>query len=81
MSTRLSDKACVAVIKQLAKELNVEAKLIITRLMSDEDKDDMRNGDLSREALKLHIIVWKQAGYPDYRHGKTTPLAHEKQGQ
>lgn len=78
MSAILSDKACVAIIKQLAKELAVEPKLITTRLMSEDDKNDMRNGDLPRESLKLHIELWKKAGYPDYAHGKTIPLAQEE---
>jgi len=79
MLTRLTDKACKAIIIQIAKELDVEARLITTRLMSEDDKNDMRNGDLPKDALKLHIQVWKQSVYPDYAHGKTIPLAEEQQ--
>lgn len=78
MPGNLTDKACVAIIKQLAKELGMEARLITTRLISEDDKNDMRNGDLPRISLKLHIELWKKAGYPDYAHGKSIPLAQEE---
>jgi hypothetical protein len=45
--------------------------------MSEDDKNDMRNGNLPRESLKLHVQIWKKSGYPDYAHGKTIPLKHE----
>jgi hypothetical protein len=75
----LSDKACKAIIIRVARKLNVEARLITTRLMSEEDKDDMRAGLLPIEALEAHIKVWMDNGMPDYAHGKTIPLKHEAQ--
>jgi hypothetical protein len=79
MLTRLTDKACKAIIIQIAKELDVEARLITTRLMSEDDKNDMRNGNLPRESLKLHVQIWKKSGYPDYAHGKTVALRYEQE--
>ena len=77
MSQKLTDKACKAIIIQVAKKLNVEAKLITTRLMDEQDKEDMRNGLISIEALECHVAVWKQNGLCDYAHGKDTPLRYE----
>lgn len=77
MSSKLTDKACKAIIIRVAKKLNVEAKLITTRLMDEQDKEDMRNGLISIEALECHVAVWKQNGLCDYAHGENTPLRYE----
>lgn len=79
MLTRLTDKACKAIIIQIAKELDVEARLITTRLMSEEDKNDMRAGLLPIEALKAHVKVWIENGLCDYAHGKTVALRYEQE--
>jgi len=42
--------------------------------MSEEDKEDMRNGDVPMNVLDTHVAVWIKAGMPDYAHGKTEPL-------
>lgn len=65
MSQRVSDEACKSIIKRLAKELGVDAKLIVTRLLSEDDKNDMRNGELPIEALECGIKLWIKAGCPD----------------
>jgi len=77
MSSRLTDKACKAIIMWVAKKFNVEAELITTRLMDENDKNDMRNGELPIESLECHVMAWKAAGMPDYAHGKTVALQHE----
>ncbi len=74
---RVSDETCKAIIRRVAKRLGVEPKLITTRLMSDDDKEDMRQGNLPTEVLELHVKLWMDAGMPDYRHGKTIPLKEE----
>jgi len=79
MSTKLSDKACKAIINRVARKLNVEARLITTRLMSEEDKDDMRAGLVPIDALECHVTVWIAAGMPDYAHGKTVALRYEQE--
>ena len=61
----------------MAKKLCVRPRLIVERLMSEEDKEDMRNGDLPIEALECHIRVWMDNGMPDYAHGLTMPLEEE----
>lgn len=75
----LTDSECKDIIRRLAKRHDVEARLVTTRLMSEEDKQDMREGNLSAKALDCHIKVWKENGMCDYAHGKTIPLAQEKQ--
>ncbi len=79
MPTTLSDKACKAIINRIAKKLNVEARLITTRLMSEEDKDDMRAGLLPTDILEAHVKIWMGNGLCDYAHGKTIPLKQEAQ--
>jgi hypothetical protein len=57
----------------IGKMLCVKAELISTRLLSDEDKQDMLNGRLPLEALIAHVKIWISNGMPDYAHGKTEP--------
>lgn len=78
MPKPLNDDECKEIIRRLAKRHEVKASLIPTRLMSDEDKQDMRDGNLPIKSLDCHIKVWKQYGMPNYREGKTEPLAQEK---
>lgn len=72
---RISDKICKEIIKTLAKKCNVDPKLIVTRLMSEEDKEDMRNGLLPIDSLELHVRVWIEKGMPDYAHGHSAESA------
>jgi hypothetical protein len=74
MSRKLTDEACKHQIKFLARKLGVEPKLIVTKLMSEEDKDDMCNGLLPYESLECHVKVWIEAGMADYAHGDNTPM-------
>ncbi len=61
-----TDKACKDLIRMLARKLGIEpASLITTRLMSEDDKNDMRKGLLTVEVLELHIKIWKAAGMRD----------------
>lgn len=74
---RLTDDACKEIIRGIALKHKIKPRLITTRLMSEEDKDDMRNGDVPASVLDLHVEVWIKEGMPDYAHGKTIPLAEE----
>ena len=78
MSKHLTDEACKAIIRGIAKQFNIEPKLITTRLMSEEDKQDMREGNVPVPSLRLHVELWIKAGLPDYAHGKDIPLAQEQ---
>lgn len=70
----LSDNDCKEIISILAKKLCVRPKLITARLLSDNDKYDMRLGLLPIEALECHIRAWVASGMPDYAYGNTIPL-------
>jgi hypothetical protein len=45
--------------------------MISQRLLSEEDKQDMLEGNLPLEALEAAVKRWKELGFPDYAHGKT----------
>ena len=61
-----TDEVCKKIILTLARKHGIKpASLITTRLMSEDDKNDMRKGLLTVEVLELHIKVWKAAGMRD----------------
>ncbi len=70
----LSDDDCKKIISKVAKKLCVRPKLITERLLSVDDKNDMRAGDLPIEALECFILAWMASGMPDYAHGMIVPL-------
>lgn len=60
-----TDEVCKEIIRTLARKLGVEpASMITIKLMSEDDKNDMRNGLLPISALEAHIVVWKARGCP-----------------
>lgn len=69
----LTKEQCQKKLFNLGIKLGVSPKLISTRLLSKEDKEDMLNGLLSDDALECHVKVWKDAGMPDYANGLTEP--------
>lgn len=78
MEVLLTDEECKAIIKSVAIKLCARAQLIATRLLTEEDKNDMRQGNLSIEVLEDHIKVWIENGMPDYAHGKHETYAEEQ---
>lgn len=74
---RISDDACKNIIRGIAAKHNINPRLITTRLMSEDDKNDMRRGELPIESLDLHVELWITSGMPDYAHGKTIPMNEE----
>lgn len=74
----LSDDDCKQIIKMVCKKLCARPELVVTRLLSEEDKQDMRNCNLSIESLECHIKAWIDAGMPDYAHGKTETYYEEQ---
>lgn len=75
----LTDGECKVIIKRLGQRLKVDPKLIVTRLLSEDDKNDMRKGNLPAAVLELAITLWIAAGMPDYAHGKTDALHNDTQ--
>jgi hypothetical protein len=51
----------------------VSPSLISTRLLSEVDKADMRNGLIEQQALNEHVEVWKLAHMPEYSKGHIKP--------
>ena len=74
ISNCLSEKAIDSYIKSIAKKLNIDPVLIINRLLSDEDIEDIKNNQLPLYSLDLHIKCWIDKGISDYRNGNTEPL-------
>lgn len=44
----------------------VEPQDVIDRMLSTEDEQDIVNGLVPAESLKLHIKVWSEMGNPHY---------------
>lgn len=76
-----SDKLCKIIIRDLATKFKIDPKLIVTRLLDKNDKEDMRNGLLTIEVLESHIKAWIEIGIPDVAHGKTTPLSPNEKAE
>lgn len=71
MSTKLTKEQCQKKLFNLGIKLGVSPKLISTRLLSNEDKQDMLEGLIPDEALECHVKCWMEAGMPDYANGLT----------
>lgn len=69
-----SREECQKIIFKLGIKFGVSPKLIATRLLSEDDKKDMVNGDLPIESLEAHVKLWQHMGMPDYANGHTEPL-------
>ena len=78
LKRKLTDDACKKIIRMLASKYKINPRLIVTRLISEDDKNDMRSGNLPIEALETHIKIWIKNGMPDYVNGTTEPLASEE---
>ena len=70
MPTRLE---CQRTLSKLGVKRGVSPNLIATRLLSDDDKADMMDGNLPDHVLELAIRLWMDAKQPDYAHGDTRP--------
>lgn len=71
--TPRSVEQCKDLLRTVARAMCVRADLISTRLLSEEDKQDMLNGDITVEELMLHVKVWKQYGMCNYADGSCEP--------
>ncbi len=71
---------CKCMLSKIGFKLGVSPRLISTRLLSDDDKQDMLDGNLPIEALECAVKVWMDAGMPNYAHGDSTPYQQKKEG-
>jgi hypothetical protein len=65
---------CKRIISNVGWLCGCSPRLIATRLLSEDDKQDMLNGDLSLEVLECAVKVWMDNGMPDYANGLTEPM-------
>ena len=63
---KLTDEACKSIIRRIALKHKVDPRLITARLMSEDDKEDMRRGELPMNSLDLHVELWIKAGMQNY---------------
>jgi hypothetical protein len=68
---------CQKMISTVGWLCGCSPKLIATKLLSEDDKQDMLNGDLDIEALECAVRVWMQYGMPDYANGQTEPMKNK----
>ncbi len=73
MQKTLTKEQCQKKLFHLGIKLGVSPKLISTRLLSAEDKQDMLNGLVPIETLEIAVELWKHNGMPDYANGHTDP--------
>lgn len=60
---------CKRILFKIGLNLGVSPALISTKLLSEDDKDDMVNGYLSINILEEYVKIWMQNGMRDYAHG------------
>ena len=60
----MTDDECKKIIIRIAKRLSVRASLITTLMLSEDDKNDMRAGELAVDSLEAHIQAWILGGIP-----------------
>jgi hypothetical protein len=58
----LTERECNSIIFQTAIKHGVNPKEISEKLLSDEDKQDMMNGELPVEVLEIAVLLWKECG-------------------
>ena len=73
-----TDSECKKIISQIAWEVGVSPALISTRLLSDDDKNDIRAGLIDRGSLRVAVEVWIKNGMPNYSKGLDIPMRYEK---
>ena len=64
---------CQKIISNVAWTCGCSPKLISTRLLSEDDKQDMLNVNVPIESLITHVKVWMANKMPDYANGKFEP--------
>lgn len=69
---------CKKILFSIGIKLGVSPQLISSRLLSDIDKSDMMHGLIEISSLEAYTELWRDAGLPDYAHGKTETYQHEK---
>lgn len=53
-------------VEKCCVNLKIEPKQVIDGLLSSDDEQDIINGDIPAESLRLHIELWISSGKPHY---------------
>lgn len=56
---------CQKIIFNLGIKHGISPKLIATKLLSEDDKNEMIFGELTADTLECAIVAWKSAGMED----------------
>ena len=67
----MNDYDCKRMLSKLGFKYGVSPRLIALKLLSDEDKDDMRNDRLPEDALDCAVRIWVEQGMFDYAKRKS----------
>ena len=65
----LTKEQCQKKIFNVAIKLGASPRLIATRLLSEQDKQDMLDGLISDEMLETAVKVWIDSGMCNYADG------------
>lgn len=71
----LTTEQCQKKLFNLGIKLGVSPKLIASRLLSNDDKDDMLKGLVEDEMLEIAVKCWMDSSMPDYANGHTSPYS------
>jgi hypothetical protein len=63
---QLTQRQCQQLLFKIGMKLGVSPKLISSRLLSIEDKEDIMAGVIDSEYLETAVIVWMNNGMCDY---------------
>ena len=53
-------------VQDCLKELDIKPQEVIDNLLCIEDEQDIINGNISPQSLRLHIELWLKVGKPYY---------------
>lgn len=51
-------------LSKIGFKLGISPSIISTKLLNQDDKNDMLNGDLTPEILELHVKLWMDRTIP-----------------
>lgn len=74
----LTKEECKKILGRIGFKLGVSPNLIATRLLTDQDKLSMLEGELSIASLEESVKVWMANGMPDYAHGSSESYESQK---
>ncbi len=66
-----SKDQCKRIISKIAWKLGVSPNWIMAKLLDDNDKQDMMDGELTSEILELHVKRWLECDTPNYKDGSS----------